>query len=319
MIHHPKSGQRVQLWYRKSAVSTMPHHARFGRVVECGRGKGPRNAAVKFDDGTLVVVPRGNLKVASEGQPVTSQPLTFWEWNASWKVLNLARKRIEKLPETMSWCRFNSCDFSRVRADHMHLTPNNRVFVSSKLAGAESCEWNECLFDSAGFLDVWWSDCRFNKCSLEIDTRDMHFALCEFNGCFLDGWKSKDDHVVHVSFKDCSWRKCDIEAMKVRDCTFIGCDFSGGAFHACQFGDCRFIGCDLSDVSLPLTSLFRCEFIACKLPALTCTGPEKLTYATPPIRALEGGALYSPKFLNDAPSLDWRPTETLPEDYYARG
>jgi len=39
----------------------MPHHGRVGVVVCVGRGRGPRNAAVRLDD-VVVVVPRGNLR-----------------------------------------------------------------------------------------------------------------------------------------------------------------------------------------------------------------------------------------------------------------
>lgn len=62
MIRNPRSGQRVQLWYRKSAASTMPHHGRIGTVVLVANGAGgPINAAVRLDDG-CVVAPRGNLR-----------------------------------------------------------------------------------------------------------------------------------------------------------------------------------------------------------------------------------------------------------------
>ena len=61
MIRSPYLGQPVQLWYRKSAVATMPHHGRVGVVVCVGRGPGPRNAAVRLDC-CVVVVPRGNLR-----------------------------------------------------------------------------------------------------------------------------------------------------------------------------------------------------------------------------------------------------------------
>ena len=61
MIRSPHPGQRVQLWYRKSAEPTMPHHGRLGTVV-CVAGARPTpNAAVRLDD-VVVVVPRGNLR-----------------------------------------------------------------------------------------------------------------------------------------------------------------------------------------------------------------------------------------------------------------
>jgi len=66
MIRFPKPGQRVQLWYRKSATRTMPHHASFGTVVAFGIGRGPRNVAVQLEAGGVVVVPRGNLRVYGE-------------------------------------------------------------------------------------------------------------------------------------------------------------------------------------------------------------------------------------------------------------
>lgn len=61
MIRSPYPGQRVQIWYRKSAASTMPHQGHVGVVMCVGRGPGPRNAAVRLDD-VVVVVPRGNLR-----------------------------------------------------------------------------------------------------------------------------------------------------------------------------------------------------------------------------------------------------------------
>lgn len=68
MIRSPKIGMLVRLWYRKSITWLMPHHGRRGVVVAVGNGKGPRNAGVQLNDGTLVVVPRGNLQAIDDRQ-----------------------------------------------------------------------------------------------------------------------------------------------------------------------------------------------------------------------------------------------------------
>jgi hypothetical protein len=69
MIANPRKGQRVQLWYGSGGTrkrpslhrDRMPWHGRIGVVVVSSRGK-PRNHGVRMDDGTVVVVPCGNLR-----------------------------------------------------------------------------------------------------------------------------------------------------------------------------------------------------------------------------------------------------------------
>ena len=69
MIWKPKTGQRVRLNYKNK---TMLHQGKTGTVSICtvGRG-GPVNALVRLDDGTLIVVPRGQLNMMEEenGRP----------------------------------------------------------------------------------------------------------------------------------------------------------------------------------------------------------------------------------------------------------
>ena len=81
MISNPKIGQRVQIWYRASLASFMPHHGRIGvvmvkakphygiapkeeTVVFAGKAKrrrGPANHGIMIEGVGLVVVPAGNL------------------------------------------------------------------------------------------------------------------------------------------------------------------------------------------------------------------------------------------------------------------
>ena len=70
MLWRPKPGTRVTLQYRQSAREGMPHGMR-GVVTAGGIGPGPINAAVKLDDGRVMVVPRGNItgtSVPMEGE-----------------------------------------------------------------------------------------------------------------------------------------------------------------------------------------------------------------------------------------------------------
>lgn len=70
MIWHPRPGQRVRLHYRRAAAPLMPRHGLAGRVLCAGPGPGPKNALVRLDDGTRIIIPRGNL-VAAQGQKGT--------------------------------------------------------------------------------------------------------------------------------------------------------------------------------------------------------------------------------------------------------
>lgn len=63
MLSSPKPGQRVQLWYGHPHRDTMPHHGKAGVVVFAGKGR-PRNHLVRLADGTLVIVPAGNIRAA---------------------------------------------------------------------------------------------------------------------------------------------------------------------------------------------------------------------------------------------------------------
>jgi hypothetical protein len=60
MIASSKPGWPAQVWYRASVRSVAPWHGRTGVVVVASRGK-PRNHGIDID-GTLVVVPCGNLR-----------------------------------------------------------------------------------------------------------------------------------------------------------------------------------------------------------------------------------------------------------------
>lgn len=72
MIASPTIGQPVQVWYAEKGPPLMPgwcrqrmrtvapRHGRTGVVVVASRGK-PRNHGIDID-GTLVVVPCGNLR-----------------------------------------------------------------------------------------------------------------------------------------------------------------------------------------------------------------------------------------------------------------
>jgi len=64
MIASPKTGQRVQVWYRESLRGFMPLHGKIGKVVVSSRGK-PRNHGVEID-GTMFVIPCGNLRKPPE-------------------------------------------------------------------------------------------------------------------------------------------------------------------------------------------------------------------------------------------------------------
>jgi len=61
MIWHPYPGQRVRVRYSRRAAAVMPYHDCTGYVLAVGRGPGPINAEVRFENGAAAVLPRGNL------------------------------------------------------------------------------------------------------------------------------------------------------------------------------------------------------------------------------------------------------------------
>ena len=66
MLTCPRIGQWVVLHYnqRLAPSGAVPHHGEVGTVViRTTMGK-PRNHGIRLDDGTLVVVPCGNLRPA---------------------------------------------------------------------------------------------------------------------------------------------------------------------------------------------------------------------------------------------------------------
>ena len=65
MIFHPREGHRVRIHYARRSASAMAHHGRVGVVRTVSRGPGPRNVGVEID-GTILVVPRGNLVAVRE-------------------------------------------------------------------------------------------------------------------------------------------------------------------------------------------------------------------------------------------------------------
>jgi hypothetical protein len=74
MSRHPRIGQSVEPWHKKSAAHRFPHHGRLGTVVVAGKGPGPVNALVRMEEtGTLVVVPRGNLR-----EPMTVNEMSLF-------------------------------------------------------------------------------------------------------------------------------------------------------------------------------------------------------------------------------------------------
>jgi hypothetical protein len=64
VLTHPHLGQRVRLRYRPTA-RPFAQHGQAGEVVIVGTSK-PRNHGVRLADGTLVVVPAGNLVPAED-------------------------------------------------------------------------------------------------------------------------------------------------------------------------------------------------------------------------------------------------------------
>lgn len=48
-------------------------------------------------------------------------------------------------------------------------------------------------------------------------------------------------------------------------CTFVGCDFSGGGFSNCKFVDCAFTACNLSNAGLINCQIKNVTFKDCKL------------------------------------------------------
>lgn len=62
MLANPKPGQKVQINYKDK---TMPLQGKKGEVQIVGKGK-PRNHGIKID-GTLYVIPCGNLIKQAEG------------------------------------------------------------------------------------------------------------------------------------------------------------------------------------------------------------------------------------------------------------
>ena len=66
MLSNPKLGQRVQVWYAARRRPVMHLHGKIG-TVEIVSHKRPRNHGVRID-GTLWVVPAGNLRNALAGE-----------------------------------------------------------------------------------------------------------------------------------------------------------------------------------------------------------------------------------------------------------
>jgi len=69
MIWHPYPGQRVRVRYGRRTLALFaqlgkrlpPYQNAVGTVVRVGRGPGPINAEVRFENGAAAVLPRGNL------------------------------------------------------------------------------------------------------------------------------------------------------------------------------------------------------------------------------------------------------------------
>ncbi len=59
MILNPRTGQRIQIWYRQSN-SHLPYHGKHGYVLMSAKGK-PRNHLIAVK-GQPVVVPCGNIR-----------------------------------------------------------------------------------------------------------------------------------------------------------------------------------------------------------------------------------------------------------------
>lgn len=70
MIWHPKLGRRVELRYN-AGLRKIPHfaglHRACGVVICAAAGRTQVNAAVRLDDGRVLVAPRGNLTEAKNG------------------------------------------------------------------------------------------------------------------------------------------------------------------------------------------------------------------------------------------------------------
>jgi hypothetical protein len=64
MLTCPRIGQQVVLHYARRAVDAgcTPHHGRVGVVVGRKTKGRPRNHLVQVDDGTVLVVPAGNIR-----------------------------------------------------------------------------------------------------------------------------------------------------------------------------------------------------------------------------------------------------------------
>lgn len=62
MLSSPHIGQSVRLHYAQRRAHHFPYHDMEGVVVIRANGPGPRNHAVRLCDGTVTVVPAGNLR-----------------------------------------------------------------------------------------------------------------------------------------------------------------------------------------------------------------------------------------------------------------
>lgn len=68
MMANPRPGQPCQIWYGPKYRGIAPHHGERGTVAVVSRRR-PRNHGVRLPDGTLVVVPCGNLREPAAGKP----------------------------------------------------------------------------------------------------------------------------------------------------------------------------------------------------------------------------------------------------------
>jgi hypothetical protein len=155
----------------------------------------------------------------------------------------------------------------------------------------------------------------------------------------IDNWQ--DATVVDSYFEDCIFEGTwDVFVLK--RCTFVRCDFRGGRWMGGGIADSKFVGCRLpsymTDVGVDGSMFIRCDlreageanrtlkashpfgddnafvgctFVACLLPPMHWKKGTTVATDGRNMRFERSEAL------SDAPAMDWRPQEVVPEDFYS--
>ncbi len=156
-------------------------------------------------------------------------------------------------------------DNSEKRMDACYANLDQCTLASAYI---QRVDWEGSRIANSNFTFSYVNDCIFDSCyGQNLTFRDAKLESCEFQYAMLRSADFTYAQIIKCDFSNGNLQEClfisrpvDEKNEKIRDCLFVGTNFSGSLFQGCVFYKCNFSDADFSNTKLLNVQFEECTF-----------------------------------------------------------